>query len=72
MDSFETVDLITLSGGEIHIEIPTDIADEVFLDLRTCWEHGGIWFVGNWEEVIVNYFGKNLNEIDMKHIVGTK
>ncbi len=68
--TWDSVTLVLIGGGEVELVIRSDVYDEVWDEIRVCFAKNDIWFCANWDNCGVSYYGRSLDFIDFKKIIG--
>lgn len=66
----ETIRLILENGEDIEVTYPTEIAEDLFEEMREAQTRDAFWYVGNYRDATAMYKGYSVDHVNMKRVVG--
>lgn len=66
----ETIRLILENGDNIEVRFPTEIAEDLFDEMREAQSMDAFWYVGNYRDAVAMYKGNSIDHVNMKRVIG--
>jgi len=66
----EGFNLVLENGEEITVTFPSEVMEELYDEMQEAQSKDGFWNVGNYTDAKAVYRGIQINDINMKRVVG--